>query len=400
MKNQPDSLSRRRFLQTSGALGLGAMLLPRQLVAATRPTKVARRKFGSTGVEVPMLSLGGIFDTPNNQIVLRQAFAHGVTYWDTAESYLKGASETGMGTFFEKNPQARKEVFLVSKANSRRSVADMGTALDESLARLQTDYVDLYFMHGVNNIAAVDRPEVKAWVEAAKKSGRIRFFGFSTHSNMELCLTGAAKLGWIDGVMLTYNYRSMHKPEMKAAVEAAMAAGIGLTAMKTIGRGPAADKPEQLAALEPLTQQGFSPEQAMLKAVWENPGIAAICSQMASVNILRQNIAAALDQTALTDLEHETLQHYAAATCEGYCAGCSHHCETALADQVPVRDVMRHLMYQRHYGPEMDARALFAELPPGLRERLGSIDFSLAERACPNHLPIARLMREAVTTLA
>jgi uncharacterized protein len=400
MKDQPDSLSRRRFLQTSGALGLGAVLLPSQLLAAASTPKVERRKFGRTGVDVSMLALGGIFDTPNNQIVLRQAFDHGVTYWDTAEGYRNGGSETGMGMFFEKNPDARKEVFLVTKAGGRRGASEMSTALDESLARLKTDYVDLYFMHGVSGIGAVDRPEIRAWAEGAKKSGKIRFFGFSTHSNMEQCLSGAAKLGWIDGIMLTYNYRIMHTPEMKAAVEAATAAGIGLTAMKTIGRSSGSDSPEQGAILDALTKRGFSPEQAKLKAVWENPAIATICSQMASVNILRQNIAASLDRTALTDVEHETLQHYADATCQGYCAGCSQLCESALAGEVPVRDVMRHLMYHRHYGPEFDARSLFAELPAVVRERMPLIDYSAAERACPHRLPIAQLMREAVAALA
>ena len=79
---------------------------------------------------------------------------------------------------------------------------------------------------------------------------------------MEENLTGAAKLGWIDGIMLTYNYRIMHTPEMKAAIEAAVAAGIGLTAMKTGGKGLSFDTSAQAAILAPLKDKGFSAEQA------------------------------------------------------------------------------------------------------------------------------------------
>ena len=53
-------------------------------------------------------------------------------------------------------------------------------------------------------------------------------------------------------------------------------------------------------------------------------------------------------------------------------------------------------MYHRHYDGEIDARALFAELPADVRAKLATLDFAVAERACPQHLPIARLMREAV----
>ena len=81
-------------------------------------------------------------------------------------------------------------------------------------------------------------PGLKSWSQEMKKAGKVKLFGFSTHANMEDCLEGAAGCQWIDGIMFTYNYRLMHEPRMKAAVEACYQAGIGLTAMKTQGGGP------------------------------------------------------------------------------------------------------------------------------------------------------------------
>ncbi len=56
-----------------------------------------------------------MFDTINNQLLLKQAYNWGVTYWDTAEGYGNGRSEEGFGRFFSRNPEARKEIFLVTK---------------------------------------------------------------------------------------------------------------------------------------------------------------------------------------------------------------------------------------------------------------------------------------------
>ena len=119
-----------------------------------------------------------------------------------------------------------------------------------------------------------------------------------------------------------------------------------------------------------------------------------------NLNVLRQNVAAALDHTQLAWNDRDLLARYATATCDGYCAGCRQYCESALGGAVPVQDVLRHLMYHRHYDGEIDARALFAELPAGVHAKLATLDFTAAERACPHHLPIARLMRETVELLA
>jgi hypothetical protein len=61
---------------------------------------------------------------------------------------------------------------------------------------------------------------------------------------------------------------------------------------------------------------------------------------------------------------------------------------------------MRYLMYYNSYGKKDWARQLFAEIPGGVRSRLLSIDYSAAEARCPQHLPIGRLVAEAVGKLA
>ncbi|NJL60468.1 MAG: aldo/keto reductase, partial [Desulfobacteraceae bacterium] len=142
----------------------------------------------------------------------------------------------------------------------------MTKMLQQSFERMKTDYVDLYFLHGISSVKDI-YAGTKEWAEKAKKDKKIRFFGFSTHRNMEDCLLDAAKLGWIDGIMMTYNYRVMDSDKMKQAVDACQKAGIGLTAMKTQGKSPGFDflKAESETAkklTDRLLQKGFTEHQA------------------------------------------------------------------------------------------------------------------------------------------
>ncbi len=408
MKKDTHGISRRTFFKTAGAAGLGATLSPmlgeKETQAAARDlatdmTGVPIRPFGRSGIQVPILSLGGMFDIPSNQTLLKQAIRWGVTYWDTAHSYGGGRSEEGIGRYFSRYPEHREKIFLVTKS-TRRDPKGLSRELADSLERMQTDYIDLFFVHAIRDIAVMDS-DIRDWAKEQKAAGNIRLMGFSTHSNMEACLVGAARLGWIDGIMMTYNFRLMHADRMKAAVEACVDAGIGLTAMKTQGGGGVkTDSAREMALAGRFIHKGFTDKQAKLKAVWENPQISAICSQMPTMSILMANIAAAVDRTALTENDRRHLRRYAIQTFDCYCAGCTQICEHALSRAVPVGDIMRYLMYARTYGNTHDARAKFAAIPADIRRQLTGVDYRAAEARCPRRLPIARLMKEAAAELA
>jgi len=407
MSRERAGFSRRDFLKTAGAAGIGSMLSPvdslaiisGQLAQNTGNELMPKRPFGKTGENVPILGLGGMFDIPSNQLLMKQAVKLGVTYWDTADCYEGGNSEKGIGMFFEKFPEERKKIFLVTKSDAR-DPDGMTNLLYRSLERMKTSYVDLYFVHGINSINELDN-KTKIWAEKAKASKKIRFFGFSTHSNMEECLTGAARLGWIDGIMMTYNFRLMHTDNMKRAFEACQKAGIGLTAMKTQGGGQvktSSDKDLQLAGR--FLKAGYTDKQAKLKAVWENPYIASICSQMPSINILISNTDAAINKTKLSSADKELFNRYAEETMNGYCRGCTRICESAITGAAPVGDLMRCLMYSRNYSDPEIAKELFNKIPVTERERILNLDFSIAEQKCPQKIEIGKLIKEACCELS
>jgi len=416
MSKKEKKWSRREFLKTAGAAGVGSVLgsmgplgkaagkshseTSEQLLVPTRP-------FGKTGVKVSILGLGTSWDMSSSQLLFRQAIKMGVTYWDTAESYSRGRSEKGIGEHFAKHPDDRKKVFLVTKSHAG-DVDGLSRSLERSLERMNTSYIDLYFVHSIRGIAEL-RPfdEFRGWVEKRKREGKIRFFGFSTHSYMESSMMDAAKLGWIDGIMMSYNYRLMHTDQMKKAVDACAKAGIGLTAMKTqavrswgIFGSVGEETDTALKLTESFRKKGFTPEQARLKAVWQNSHIASICSEMDSLRVLMANVAAALDRTELSLQDMRLLEQHARETASTYCAGCAHICESAVEGHVPIRDVMRCLMYSRGYGDREQARSLYNEMAKETRSLMGSRDYSEAEKRCPQGMPIGRLMREAAKELA
>jgi len=357
------------------------------------------RPFGNTGINVPLLSFGGSLDTSLSILVLRQAFKQGVTYWDTANTYMGGRSERGIGKYLEKYPRDRQQIFLVTKSHAW-TTKGLSADLDQSLERMRTDYIDLYFLHSVRKPGQLD-DGIKSWAEKKKAEGKIRLFGFSTHSNMEECMLGASRLGWIDGIMMRYNYRLMHSDDMRRAVDECTKSGIGLTAMKTQGGGQVqTDSETELKLAGRFVEKGFTEAQAKLKAVWKNSNIASICSEMPNMTILMSNVAAAMDRTKLSALDNTLLQQYARETPSTYCAGCADICESAVAGNIPIGDVMRYLMYARSYDNHYRASTRFRKIPLAIRIQMAKTDYSMAEGRCPQKMAIGRLMKEAVKELS
>ena len=171
-------------------------------------------------------------------------------------------------------------------------------------------------------------------------------------------------------------------------------------AIKTQGMGQRIRTEEDKKLVQHFLQRGFTQGQAKIKAVLEDERFTSVCVGMQNISLLTLNVAAVLDKTKLTQADREVLKEYAEATCDGYCAGCANICNSALPDTPYVSDIMRYLMYYNSYGDKGRARELFAQIPGSVRNRLLSTDYSLAEARCPQHLPIGKLIAEAVRKLA
>ena len=403
MANSSNNLTRRGFLRTACAAGAGAVVganLHAQAIGGVNVTPT--RVLGKTGIKIPILGLGGEFDIVNNQVMLKQAHKLGVRFWDTAAEYAN--SEAGYGAFFERNPDLRKDIVLSTKT-LKREPKGMTAELDASLKALQTDCVDLYFIHrlGTPDELGDWKDEWKAWADQAKKAGKIKFFGVSFHDSVAESLSAVAQNAkWMDVVMFMFNYRALASNKLMKAIDAAEEAKLGMIGIKAQALGfvsrPLSD--QEKAAMGRLKGQGYSDWQARLKLLWDSNRVHSACCLMKNLPQLNENAAAAIDKAKLSAADKAAWQQYAQATCNEYCMGCERICGSAVDNLIPVRDILRFLMYHNAYGDRARARRLFAALPDDVRGRLGRVDYSRAERDCPQRMPIGRLMDEAARVLA
>jgi len=408
MSGKKRNFSRRHFIKIAGAAGLGSAMVPlssltrAQSSPSTRESEqmiVPTRPFGKTGVDVSILALGGGLTT-SDQLMFRQAFKMGVTYWDTADSYRWGKNEKAIGKYFAKFPDDRKKIFLVTKT-ATSDPQELTEKLNTSLQRMNTSYIDMYFIHYLSDVKNELTSEVKTWAEKTKAKGKIRFFGFSAHKNMESSMLEAAKLGWIDGIMMSYNYRLMVNDKMKRAVDACVKAGIGLTAMKTQAAFSAnlyaaigSETDSALKMTENFLEKGYTAEQAKLKVVWENTNIASICSAMPNMTILQANVAAALNKNHLSEGDRQRMEQYSQQTAPGYCAGCANICESVVDLNVPISDILRYSMYHHSYGDRDTAERLFNELPSDVKLNMLKADYCEAEKYCPQKIKIGKVLKK------
>ena len=140
-------------------------------------------RLGRTGLMVSRLGFGGIpiqRDTEEDAIsVVKRCLALGITYIDTANGYTTSEERIG------KAVAGRRDKVVIATKTGARTREDAEKHLALSLKRLQTDYIDIYQFHGVNNtkhLEAVLEPNgLLAFAEEAKKAGKVRHIGITSH---------------------------------------------------------------------------------------------------------------------------------------------------------------------------------------------------------------------------
>lgn len=394
-----DGITRRQLFTTLGGAGaagiIGAALGGTAQAAppAAKPDEslpqVPRKVLGKTGQKIPILLMGGSIQFDQRfDPKLAEALRFGVNYVDTADCYAGGTSELAVGAFHTR-AKARNQMWITSKSDAHDPKGFENT-LATSLKKLQTNYVDMYFLHMLRD-GSVLNADLAKLVERLKKEGKIRHFGFSCHhGNVAELLEKAASLSWVDAVMFRYNFRQYGNKELNKAMDMAHKANVGLIAMKT--QGSEASFRDQWKKFEQTGK--WNKFQAVLKAVWADERITASVSQMDTLEKLRENVAAALDKSKLSQAELESLDRYAAATRGLACDGCDHICGARMNAPVQIGDTMRFLMYHDVYGETERAKTLFRALPEGA-QKLASLDFEPARAACPNGVDLVAHMKRA-----
>ncbi len=156
------------------------------------------RRFGQTNLPISVFSLGTmryLASERNAQATLERGVALGINHLETARGY--GKSEAFMGAALKAGlGRPREELYVMTKIAPTPTAAEMEQAINESLQRLQVDYIDLLAIHGLNtweHWGRVENPQgcMRA-VERAVQAGRVRHVGFSTHGPLEVIMKAIA----------------------------------------------------------------------------------------------------------------------------------------------------------------------------------------------------------------
>jgi predicted aldo/keto reductase-like oxidoreductase len=229
-------MDRRRFV--GGAL-TGAAIVALPARAALKAGDVPTRVFGKTGEKLTIIGQAGgrlsLCDFDQAVAVTRRAYELGINYFDNAHSYWDGRSEEVYGAALR---DVRKNVFITSKTTERtRAGAEAELAL--TLKRLKTDYLDLWQIHAVGEMAEIDQifgpgGAIEAF-EAAKKAGRCRFIGFTGHRDPHVHLEMLRRYEGYDTILMPLNaadpsYLSFETLVLPEAVKR----GLGIQGMKSL----------------------------------------------------------------------------------------------------------------------------------------------------------------------
>ncbi len=410
---------RRTFLQagaaaTAAAAAVGAVSAPhagaQQAVAPATVPVLPKRKLGKTDIEMTMLEMGtgALRERGTLERLLRLSFASGVRTFDTAKAY---GTEPGFKRWFEQSPEVRKQIVLVTKDNPREP-KEMLAMLDRRLKALGTDYVDMFFIHGLGDDHSLDKAmdfvkcqEFKETADAIRKSGKAKYLGFSSHHrDRAAIIQAAADGGIIDAIMLQYTPWLDKDSPLNKALDACHAKGIGLISMKQVaGQFPAKPKInvlEEVVRRAPmLAEKKLSPYQGLLHAIWTDERISGSCVSIKTTDQLREDADAARRYEPMKTAEIHQLRDAALAFGPTLCADCDGRCSVAGGTKAELGDLTRFLTYHEHHGIRTEARRQYAALSPEARDWKDA-DLEAARAACPNKLDFASLLPEVDRHLA
>ncbi|MDZ7669131.1 MAG: aldo/keto reductase [Gammaproteobacteria bacterium] len=389
-------MDRRQFLQ-AGALGA---LLPagHSRAADDSANQVRRyRRLGRTEFEISDISFGSSRLRRGEEHLVHHALDRGINYFDGADSYTGGASEEVLGRALRGR---RDQVYLVSKTKAWPDTrhGEIMAALDGSLRRLGTDYVDVYLNHAVNDIERLDNPEWGEFVERAKAAGKIRATGMSGHAGRLIdCLDHAIDRDLADVILVAYNFgqdpafyeqftRSFNyvakQPDLPRVLEKAKAKDVGVVTMKTLMGA-------RLNDMRPYETDGATFAQAAFRWTLSNPNVDALVISMTERALIDEYLGAS-GARAVTGRDVELLRHYARLNGTSYCRHACNDCAGACPYGVPIADVLRTRMYATDYEDLAFARSEYAGLAANASACLGCSG-APCQDACSHGLPVAEL---------
>lgn len=381
------------------------------------------RKLGKSDCTVSILGFGcmrlpirngshsgaDIFD-PNKAIdeeeatkMIEYAISQGVNYFDTAYRYHGGKSETFLGKALK---AYRDKVLLATKlpimlANKR---GDFDKFLDEQLKKLDTNYLDVYLLHGLDRQIWVKMKElgVLKFLDQVRADGRARYVGFSFHDDVKIFKEIVDSYDWAI-CQIQYNYFDEHYQAGKEGLTYAASKGLGVVVMEPLRGGKLTDRiPDEVQAIWDSAEQKRTPAEWALRWVWNHPEVSMALGGMSEMSQVRENIKLANDgkpnslsrkELSLIDQVKETYKRMLKIDCTG-CAYCM-PCKTGV--NIPLNFSLYNDTFM-FKDPEINVLLYNGLLSPEQRA-FSCTECGECEEHCPQHIRIMDELKTVHQTL-
>ncbi len=394
-------MNRRKFLGNTAKqialLNVAGLASARAFGAESKSSRLPEemnliyRTLGRTGIRLPIVSMGVM--NANNPALLKAAWDKGIRHFDTAWYYQNGNNEKMVGSVLKELKVNRKDVTISTKvglfgppvANGKERKALFLKRFDESLSRLQMDYVDILYFHDTQKVENITDPYILEAFSELKDKKQIRFPGFSTHVDWVPIVEKAVKDNFYDVILLSFNYSMFQDQRVFDTIKLAHDAGIGLVAMKTQCQ-------QQWYKNElPANVQKFYKENmmntALLKWALKNEHITTAIPGFTTFDQLDEDMVVAYN-IDFNDQEEKFLKDNGVMLAiQSVCRQCG-TCVGTCPGNVDIPSLMRTHMYSLSYGNPMMARQTLKVITPG-KGLETCTECDVCTSKCVNRVPIA-----------
>lgn len=363
------------------------------------------RQLGNTGLKVSQLGFGAMrlpmCGTGDEQRVDRElaipmihrAFEGGVNYIDTAVGYCAQDSERVVGEALK----GWRDKIVVSTKNPDygQDEKEWWKNIENSLERLDVDYIDIYNHHGINWKWYTEQvaPRLGKWMRKAKDQGLIKHICTSFHDDNE-ALIKLVDTGYVQVITLQYN---MLDREREEGIAHAHAKGVGVVVMGPVAGGKLGGDSQVLTSIVPGVDR--VPELA-LRFVLANPNVTVALSGMSTMQHVEENLVTAADEVTLSSEDQAAIGEHLKrlkAMAELYCTGCG-YCMPC-PQEVNISAIFEIFNRGRVYGLWDDAKKTYSGFgnSPWLKgaNAAACIECGECEEKCPQNISIREHLKEA-----
>lgn len=366
-----------------------------------------RRLNIKNGDELSILGFGCMrFPTKNGSIdeersiaLIRECIHKGINYFDTAYFYNGGKSESILGKALQGGYREKVKIatklppFMVKKLDGAKSI------FATQLKKLQTDYIDYYLLHMLQDKAGFERLNnlgIIEWLEELKKEGIICNIGFSFHGSRNDFEEILKSYSW-DFCQIQYNYMDVNNQAGKYGLQLAHSMGIPVIVMEPLRGGRLADKlPKEVISEFKSYSEKRSPAEWALRWVWNHPEVTVVLSGMSDEKQLEENVKTASDaipnslseeELKVFDRVMDIMHMKTKVPCTGcsYCMPCPFGvnipaCFSVYNDKYLLNEKSSKIIYYRTLGG-LSKQPAYASVCKGCGK---------CESKCPQHIEIRK----------